>query len=73
MAHASITHLIASHEDSWEAALIGGIDRADETLAGLRAVEVDQLRAKVKDGKVVEWRVRFGLKFLLASELPFHE
>ena len=73
MATASISHLISSHEDGPEAALRAGIDRADETLAGLRGVEVERLQAKVKDGKISEWRVTFGLTFLLASDLPFHE
>jgi len=73
MAIASISHLIASHPDGPEAALSSGIDRADETLAGLRGVEVERVQAKVVDGEITEWRVTFGLTFLLASDLPLHE
>lgn len=73
MATASISHLIASHEDGPEAALRAGIERADETLAGLRGVEVDRIQAKVVDGRISEWRLTFSLTFLLASDLPFHE
>lgn len=73
MAQASVTHLIASHEESWEAAVRSGVERADETLAGLRGVEVDRLQAKVVDGRITEWRATFNLKFLLASDMPFHE
>lgn len=73
MAQASVTHLIASHEDGWEAAVRSGVERADETLAGLRGVTVERLQAKVVNGAITEWRVTFNLTFLLAADLPFHE
>lgn len=73
MAEASVTHLIASHDEGWEQAVRSGVERADETLAGLRGLEIERLQAKVEDGRIVEWRATFNLKFLLASDMPFHE
>lgn len=73
MSTASVSYIKASSATGWDDALRLGVERADETLVGLRGVAVDRLQAKVVDGRVAEWRVTFGLTFMLASELPLHE
>ncbi len=73
MSTASVSYIKASSPDSWEDALRQGVGRADETLVGLRGLKVERLQAKVENGRIAEWRITFGLKFLLASELPLHE
>lgn len=59
-----IIELVGTSETSWEEAAKNAVDKANETLRGLRIAEVDKLDLKLDDdGRVVAFRARLSLSF----------
>lgn len=65
MAVARVSEIRASSPDGFREAVLEGLDRATKTLRGISGVEVTQKRVKVKDGKLVEYRVDMKIIFIL--------
>ncbi|MFW9778528.1 MAG: dodecin family protein [Candidatus Heimdallarchaeota archaeon] len=55
--------LVGTSEIGWEDAVKNAVERATQTLRDIRNVTVDELDAKVEDGKVVAYRARIRLSF----------
>ncbi|MBZ0253810.1 MAG: dodecin family protein [Candidatus Methylomirabilis sp.] len=64
--------IVASSSVSWEDAARVAVARAGKTLTGLLGLRVVGKKAKVKDGKIVEYRIRMRLLFELAPDLDSH-
>ena len=58
-----IIELVGTSETSWEDAAKNAVDRAAETLRGLRIAEIATLDMKVEDNKVVAYRARVKVSF----------
>jgi flavin-binding protein dodecin len=67
------SEVIASSPDGWEDAVRAAVERANKTLAGLQAVEVIRLTAKVEGGTITEYRAHVKIHFILDSDYPIHE
>ena len=65
MAVARVTKITASSTKSFQDAVAGGLKRASKTLRGITGLEVISLKAKVENGKVVEYRATIELTFIL--------
>jgi hypothetical protein len=58
-----VIELIGTSQVSWEDAAKQAIDRADQTLRGLRIAEVTKLDMKLEDGKFIAYRARVAVSF----------
>jgi len=65
MTVAKVIELTSSSSKSIEDAVETGIKRADTTLDQIEGAWVKDIKAVVKNGKVVEWRVNMKVTFLL--------
>jgi flavin-binding protein dodecin len=64
---ARVTEIIAGSTKSFEDAIQLGFKRASKTLRGITGLRVTEQRARVEDGKIVEYRVTLEVIFVLES------
>jgi dodecin len=64
---ARVTEIIAGSPKSFEDAIQIGFKRASKTLRGITGLRVTEQRARVEDGKIVEYRVTLEVIFVLES------
>jgi dodecin len=64
---ARVTEIIAGSQKSFEDAILNGFKRASKTLRGITGLRVKEQRARVEDGKIVEFRVTLEVIFVLES------
>ena len=64
---ARVTEIIAGSTKSFEDAIQIGFKRASKTLRGITGLRVKEQRARVEDGKIVEYRVALEVIFVLES------
>lgn len=64
---ARITEIIAGSQKSFEDAILIGFKRASKTLRGITGLRVKEQRARIEDGKLVEFRVTLEIIFVLES------
>ncbi len=62
---AKVIEITAESPDSFEDAIRRGIEKASETLHGIKAAWVSQQQVKVEDGAVVAYRVDLKVTFVL--------
>jgi hypothetical protein len=64
---ARITEVIAGSPVSFDDALKVGFERAHKTLRGITGIRVLEQRVQVADGKMVEYRVKMEIIFVLEN------
>lgn len=64
---ARVTDIIAGSPKSFEDAIQAGFARATKTLRGITGMRVLEQRVAVEDGKIVEYRVRMEVIFVLET------
>lgn len=64
---ARITEVIAGSPVSFDDAVKVGFERARKTLRGITGIRVLEQRVRVADDKMVEYRVRMEIIFVLES------
>jgi flavin-binding protein dodecin len=64
---ARVTEIISGSPKSFEDAIQLGFKRASKTLRGITGLRVTEQRARVEDGKIVEYRVTLEVIFVLES------
>ncbi|MBF0549868.1 MAG: dodecin domain-containing protein [Deltaproteobacteria bacterium] len=62
---ARVTEIIASSPISFEEAIKIGFDRSSKTLRGITGLKIVEQRVAVDDNKIVEFRVRMEVIFIL--------
>ncbi len=62
---ARVTEIIAGSPKSFDDALKVGFARATKTLRGITGMRVAEFRVAVENGKIVEYRVRLEVIFIL--------
>jgi flavin-binding protein dodecin len=62
---ARVTEIVAGSPDSFGDAIKIGFERACKTLRGITGIRVLEQRVKVADNKMVEYRVRMEIIFVL--------
>jgi hypothetical protein len=65
MSVAKVTEVISSSKKSFDDAVSKGIERADKTLKNIKGAWIENQTVKVKDGKIVEYRVNMRVTFVL--------
>jgi len=64
---ARVTEIIAASQKSFEDAISAGFKRATKTLRGITGMKVVEQRVAVENNKIVEYRVRLEVIFVLES------
>ena len=64
---ARVTEIIAASSKSFEDAIQVGFSRATKTLRGITGMRVMEQRISVEDAKIVEYRVRMEVIFVLET------
>jgi len=64
---ARVTEIIAGSPASFDDAIKTGFERACKTLRGITGVRLLEERIKVADNKMVEYRVRMEIIFVLEN------
>ncbi|MBF0474746.1 MAG: dodecin domain-containing protein [Deltaproteobacteria bacterium] len=62
---ARVTEIIASSPINFEEAIKVGFDRASKTLRGITGLKIVEQRVAVEDNKIVEYRVKMEVIFIL--------
>ncbi len=65
MSIAKTIEVIASSDESIEAAIRNGIAKVSETVSGIEGAWVKDTKVVVRDAKVAEWRVTLAVTFLV--------
>jgi len=65
MAIASISTITSASPEGWEDAMRLGLERANQTLRGITGIKVIDEKARVEDGRIVEFIVTLQVIFLL--------
>ena len=65
MAIARVTKVTASSPIGFQNAVEDGLTRASNSLRGITGLEVMSQKAKVEDGKIVEYRATMEVTFIL--------
>jgi hypothetical protein len=65
MAVAKVTEIISSSKQSFEDAVVKGIERADKTLSNVQGAWVSEQKVVVEKGKITEYRVTMRVTFVL--------
>ncbi len=63
MAVVKVLELMAQSEDSWEDAANNAVKKAAESIKNIESVNVHNLSATVKNGKIDKYRVNVKLTF----------
>ncbi|MCA9772906.1 MAG: dodecin domain-containing protein [Myxococcales bacterium] len=67
MSIARVTEIVSASPTGWKEAVDAGVARASKTLRNIVGVEVLEEKAKVEDGRIVEYRVRLKITFVLEA------
>lgn len=65
MAVARVTEVVASSTVSFQDAITQGVERGARTLRGMTGLKVLEQKAKIENGKIVEYRVQMAITFIL--------
>jgi len=65
MSTAKVTEISASSKESFDDAIKQGVKRADETLDKIQGAWVNEMKVKVDDGEITEYRVNMKVTFVL--------
>jgi len=65
MSVAKVTEISASSKESFDDAIKQGVKRADETLDKIQGAWVNEMKVKVDDGEITEYRVNMKVTFVL--------
>ena len=65
MTVAKVVEVSASSPTSFEDAVKNGIEKAGESLRGIKGAWVSEEKVEVEDGKIVEFRVTLRISFVL--------
>ena len=64
---AKVIELVGKSDKSWEDAAANAVKAASRTLNNITGVEVENMTAKVKGGKIVEYKTTVKIAFAVAS------
>jgi dodecin len=65
MSVAKVVEISASSPTSFEDAVKNGVDKAGESLRGIKGAWVSEEKVEVEDGKITEFRVTLRVSFVL--------
>ena len=70
MSVAKIIELVGSSDVGWDEAVRAAVAEAARTVRGIRGVDVQDWTARVKDGRIVEYKANVKIAFGVEEEHP---
>ncbi|MFW9956619.1 MAG: dodecin family protein [Candidatus Odinarchaeota archaeon] len=67
MSVVKVIELIGSSTESWETAAQNAINVASKSVRGITGIDVIHFTAKVKDGKIIEYKANLKVAFIYES------
>jgi flavin-binding protein dodecin len=67
MAVARVTQVTAASSVGFEDAVQKGLERANRTLRGITGLKIVEEKAKIENGKIMEYRVTMDITFILEA------
>jgi len=67
MSVVKVIELIGSSPESWETAAQNAINVASKSVRGITGIDVIHFTAKVKDGKIIEYKANLKVAFIYES------
>jgi len=64
---ARVTEIVAGSPKNFDDAVLVGFKRATRTLRGITGLRVKDMRCRVEEGKIIEYRVTLEVIFVLES------
>ncbi len=64
---ARVTEIVAGSPKNFDDAVLVGFKRAARTLRGITGLRIKDMRCRVEDGKIIEYRVTLEVIFVLES------
>ena len=58
-----VVELVGTSTESWEKAAAAAVERAAQSLRGLRIAEVAELDVQIKDGRIETYRAKIKVSF----------
>ena len=58
-----IITLVGTSPESWEKAASTAVERASQSLRGLRIAEIEELDMQLEDGKITNYRAKVRISF----------
>ena len=68
MAIASVSTITSASPDGWQQAAELGFERARQTLRGITGIRILEEKARVEEGRIVEFLVTLQVIFLLEED-----
>ena len=65
MSMVKVVEIIAESEKSWSDAADNAVKQASKTIRNIKSLYVQDMQAKVKDGKITSYRVNAKISFLI--------
>ena len=65
MSVARVTEISATSEQSFEDAIRQGLERATQSLRGVRSAWIKEQEVRLRDGKIAEYQVNMLITFVL--------
>jgi flavin-binding protein dodecin len=65
MSVVKVIEVLAESSKSWEDAANLAVQKATESLHGVRSIYIQDFEAKVEDGKIVSYRINAKISFAL--------
>lgn len=65
---ARIVEISSTSRESFEDAIVQGVDRATKTLRNVRSAWVKEQEAEVSDGRITAYKVNMNVTFVLDGE-----
>lgn len=60
-----LVEIVGTSQESFAAAVRGGVERASQSLRNLDWFEVTEMRGRIEDGKVAQYQVKMKVGFRL--------
>ncbi len=65
MSMVKVVEVIAESEKSWSDAANNAVKQASKTVRNIRSLYVQDMQAKVKDGKITGYRINAKISFVI--------
>ncbi|WP_455235051.1 dodecin family protein [Thiogranum longum] len=65
MAIVKVIEVLAQSEKSWEDAAQQAVTEAGKTVRNIKSIYVENMQGKVKNNKIVEYRINAKISFLI--------
>jgi flavin-binding protein dodecin len=62
-----VIEILAQSEKSWEDAAAKAVKKASKSVKNIKSINMTNMSAKVKDGKIVKYRINAKISFIVGK------